>query len=428
MVPEGFDEGGVPGGGVPVEGGGAAAGGAAGPGVSGVVERSREWTGVGAVPSEWTAPASWAEQVRARRREKAVADTHAARVGTRVAPPMRGDGWRLTDADEAVLRALARYGVLSWRQVRDRFYGGHDRVTTRRLGYLVEAGWVSKSRDDGWAGVVLWPTRAGVSVISDRLPVPVSAPRSHPGERLLHALCVADVGLRFESRGVQVLTEREVRFLEGKPGENASLFASVGVPDAGEVDGAGLPRRLAVPVGAKGRVHYPDLVTVTAGGMVAVEVEVTPKTPQRLNEVVRAFMRSRQYGQVVYFGTDQVASQLTGGVNRVTGEWVDGALAAVQAVPSGPWTDDPAGRFRVRPLNPADEGVAYRLDMRQARDGMWVPKPAWRRLRGLWAADGDMGKPMGVPFLRWWHDVYRPVEEAAQRDVARVVRAQRMEA
>lgn len=382
------------------------------------VERSREWTGVGAVPSEWTEPVSWASKVREQRRERALADTHTVRVGGRVTPPRRGDGWQVTAADEALLRALARYGTLTFRQARDTFYEGVQRTALRRLERLRDAGWVRSSRDDGWAGVVLWPTAAGVSVISDSLRVPISAPRSHPGERLLHALCIADVGLRFEQRGVEVFTEREVRFLEGKPEANASLFASLGIPDIGEVDGAGNPRRLVVPVGAQGRVHYPDLVTRTTGGLVAIEVETTPKSPQRLNEVLRAFAASRLYQQVVYFATDQVQSQLVGTVSTTTGEWVDGAFQNLRMAPEGPWSDDPHGRYRVRALTPTDEGAAYRLDMRQAGDGMWVPKRAWRRLREQWRTDREMGKPVGVPFLRWWFDVALPAQQARERAAA----------
>lgn len=325
-----------------------------------------------------------------------------------------------------MLRALTRYGALTFRQVRDTFYEGVQRTALRRLERLRDAGWVRTSRDDGWAGVVLWPTAAGVSVISGSLRVPLSAPRSHPGERLLHSLCVADVGLRFEQRGVEVFTEREVRFLEGKPETNASLFASLGIPDSGEVDGNGNPRRLIVPVGSQGRVHYPDLVTRTPGGLVAIEVEVTPKSPQRLNEVLRAFAASRIYSQVVYFATDQVQSQLVGTVSTSTGEWVPGAFQTLRMAPDGPWEDKTSDRYRVRALTPTDEGAAYRLDMRQAGDGMWVPKRKWRQLREQWQTDQEMGKPLGVPFLRWWFDVAIPAQQSRERAAAHARQARVM--
>lgn len=322
--------------------------------------------------------------------------------------------------------ALARYGVLTFRQMRDRFYGGQQRTALRRLERLRDVGWVRSSRDDGWAGVVVWLTPAGVSVVSDQLRIPVSAPRSHPGERLLHALCIADVGLRFESRGVEVFTEREVRSLEAKPDGNESLFASLGIPDVGETDGDGRTRRLVVPVGSSGRVHYPDLVTRTPSGLTAVEVEVTPKSPHRLNEVLRAFSASRVFTQVLYFATDQVQSQLVGTVSTITGEWLDGALQTLQMAPPGEWADNPESRYRVTRLNPSDEGASYRLDMRQAGDGMWVPKREWRVLRDQWRNDQDVGKPAGVPFLKWWHDVAVPAQQDRERKAAHARRARIM--
>ncbi|MEU7206121.1 hypothetical protein [Streptomyces sp. NPDC045470] len=47
--------------------------------------------------------------------------------------------------------------------------------------------------------------------------VGLAAPRP-PGERLLHRLALADVGLSLEADGHTVLTEREVRTAEAAPG------------------------------------------------------------------------------------------------------------------------------------------------------------------------------------------------------------------
>ena len=263
-------------------------------------------------------------------------------------------------------------------------------------------------------------------MVRDGLRVPLSAPRSHPGERLLHALCIADVGLRYEARGVEVFTEREVRFLEGAPVENQSLFASLGIPDPVDVDGAGIHRRMVVPIGSKGRVHYPDLVMRTKGGLVAVEVEVTVKTPYRMRELLRGMAASRVFAQYVYVGTDQVISQLVGTVSSTTGEWVDGLFQDVRLGPPGEWDNAPNSRYRVQRLTVSDTGAAYRLDMRQVGDGMWVPKREWTRLREHWAADGDMGRPAKVPFLRWWHDVYVPLTQERNREAAHAAHARLM--
>lgn len=319
--------------------------------------------------------------------------------------PKRGDGWRLTPADQRVLTTLTRYSVASWRQLSSAWYGGADRTTNRRLGYLRESGCVKVSRNDEWAGRVYMPTAAGVRLIRKALPVSMSAPQQHPGERLLHRLAVVDAGLRWETGGRRVLTEREIRTAEASRVDAEELALGLQVPGLRPVrDGLGNPRWFAVPVGSQGKVHYPDLVLVTAEGLTAVEVELAPKERPRMREILRGYRDSRLYRQVVYLTTPQVQTLLWG-YRGAHGDWVDGVLQELKVAPAGPPREQAAtvnDPVRVSLFEARDPGVTYRLDMRQMPQAWWVSKSAWEQLRDRWEADSDRGRAIGVPFLRWW--------------------------
>jgi hypothetical protein len=78
------------------------------------------------------------------------------------------------------------------------------------------------------------------------------------------------------------ITEREVRFAEllaGKP-----LYSAV----VGRT-GAETPA-----------LHRPDLVIVAGEGPIAVEVELTPKAPRRLERIIRGWRRSQLTEKTVY--------------------------------------------------------------------------------------------------------------------------------
>ncbi|MEJ8652605.1 hypothetical protein WKI65_32160 [Streptomyces sp. MS1.AVA.3] len=115
----------------------------------------------------------------------------------------------------------------------------------------------------------------------------LSAP-NWPGERLLHHLAVAVVGLDLEAAGHTVLSGREIRTAEAVDGRVVELLADLGVP--------GVPIRarrgetLAVPAGARA-LHWPDLVPVLpVGRLAAVEVELTPKPAAALRRILRAYL------------------------------------------------------------------------------------------------------------------------------------------
>lgn len=379
---------------------------------------SERWTGPNAaIPDALGGEPT--EHADARRRR----EDHRARVRAGAAPrrPKRGDGWTVKATDEALLRALTRYGVMTHRQASTAFYNGVEKTSLRRIGYLREAGLLHQSRDDEWAGRVLVGNSPGHTLVAGDLSVPLSPVRRHPGERLLHALATTDLGLRFEARGDHVLTEREIRTLEATPTLAAQHAASLGVPVRSAQDARGIDRWFCAPVGSgfnsDARVHYPDLVVVTNEGLIAVEVEVTVKPVARLREIVRGYRDSQIFKQVIYFTTGQVGALLHG-YREPDGErcWIDGVLQQVSVLPKGlPPTYGPDTLVHVQQVAPRDPGVGYRIDMRQVPESWKIDRSEWRELRSAWEADTKVGKAAKVPFLRWWLDVEVPRRKAALR-------------
>lgn len=377
--------------------------------------RSEAWTGLNAGISDAKAMPPTRE---AEAREQRLDSAQRVRAGGSVRRPDRGDGWRITAADERLLTSATRFGVMTWRQAAHAFYGGVERTATRRLGYLREAGLLRQSRDDEWAGRVLLPSASGTTIVRDELQIPVGAPQQHPGERLLHRLAVTDVGLRFESRGDRVLTEREIRTLEATRDTAAGFAARLsgdtqfdeGVRLRSARDGRDIDRWFCAPVAAGGAVHYPDLVLVTPAGLVAVEVEVTTKPVDRLRQILRGYRDSGIFSQVIYFATGPVGALLHGW-KEPAGEWTPGVLQRLSLLPEGPPQYHSGSPVRVQQFVPHDPGVSYRLDMRQMPETWRIDKSEWRRLRTRWEEDEATGRAAKVPFLRWWRDIEGPRQQ-----------------
>jgi hypothetical protein len=79
--------------------------------------------------------------------------------------------------------------------------------------------------------------------------------------------------------------------------------------------------KLATSPGVQGRLHRPDLVLCPchpAGGLpLAVEVELTIKSPERLVEICRAWARCRTIAGVIYFAPEDVQRALRRAVAKV---------------------------------------------------------------------------------------------------------------
>ena len=273
----------------------------------------------------------------------------------------RGDGWQRTEADEQLLRLATRYSTLTLHQAAAACWGGRIEAARLRVRLMTEAGLLHRSAEVRWAGTVVWTTERGAQIAGTGLSAP-----NRPGERLLHRLALADVGIGLEMAGRTVLTEREVRTAEAVNGRAAELLAELGVPNVPM--GARRGSLLAVQVGARA-VHWPDLVLVLPGeGFGAVEVELTPKPTAALRTILRAY---RQAGRrVLYLGTEPVVRQLQG---RTGPEgWIDGVGQEAGLLPSGGAAPVPGGLLQVRTLRCSDPAVAAqiaRYASRQRRPG-----------------------------------------------------------
>lgn len=373
--------------------------------------RAERWTGPNAgLPDALAGPVT-EHYIAKRKRQK-----HAMRMrsGKGPAAPQQGDGWRLTPADRRLLMALARHGAMTWQQASTHFYGGVQRTAIRRIGYLREAGLIGQWRADEGTGNILYGKPAGHNEVRDDLWIRIEKPSARPRERLLHRLAMTDAALNFEARGHQVLTEREILIAEHQPGLAERVVASLGVPARSAPDGNGIYRWFAVPIGADAKLHYPDLVLVTPDGLVAIEVEITPKSASRTRQILRGYKAAGMFKQVVYLATAEIGAMLHGWRNP-DGGWSPGLLHEVGLLPDGPPQYDDQSRVRVLPCTPSDPGVAYRLDLKQVDDQWFIPRTEWSELRAKWEADTEVGKTAGTQFVKWWIDIEVPRRRAARR-------------
>ncbi|MFI1225944.1 MULTISPECIES: hypothetical protein [unclassified Streptomyces] len=283
---------------------------------------------------------------------------------------------------------------MTLRQAARRYWHGVEETARQRVRWLREAGYLRMSSDIRWAGACVWTTARGARASSTEL-----RPPEWPGERLLHRLAMTDAAFTFELGGARVLSEREVRRAEATTSGRAEQVAAALTRQPGSTfDGRGRERFLCAPVGAGGRVHYPDLVVAAPLGLVAVEVEITAKSPAEIRQVLRSYRDSRAvFPQVVYFATEPVMALLHGHAHPRTGAWSDGVAQQVGLLPPGPPQYRPDSPFLVRHFQPKDPGVAYQLDLRQVPDTWRVDFSRWKQLRERWAMEAA-----GVGFLTWW--------------------------
>jgi DNA-binding Lrp family transcriptional regulator len=172
------------------------------------------------------------------------------------------------DRDEELVRLIGRHGLMTIEQAQ-RAMGTGRSVTYRRVRHLADAGLVERVTVPG-AGSLLHATRQGLRWSGLALAVAtVSAAEVEHGLR-----CVTTAIRAGEHYGHEnVLTERELIGIEALGEQH---FASVSL---------GLSR-------GQRRWHRPDLVVLQEEGPIAIEVELTPKAPARLERIMRAWRRA----------------------------------------------------------------------------------------------------------------------------------------
>lgn len=170
--------------------------------------------------------------------------------------------------DREAVRYVARHGVVEIGHVMAATGVGRA-AAYRRVARLQEAGLIERVCVVGAQGL-LRATREGLRYAGLGLPVASISPGG-----VEHYLRCASVAQRLADRfGAEaVLSEREIAFAETLE-ERPVASAEVG-------QGGGRPR-----------YHRADLAVLAEAGTIAVEVELTPKAPRRLEEIIRAWRRA----------------------------------------------------------------------------------------------------------------------------------------
>lgn len=182
--------------------------------------------------------------------------------------------------DRRLLRFVARHGVVCVDQVR-RELGVGRTAAYRRVAACIEAGLLERIDLLREEPSLLRATRQGLKYVGlGGLCVAEISPGAVP--HWLQCTTVAQIG--GEQFGHDLIrTERELVFAEQLAGR----------PLASAVVGR-LRNR-------KPRLHRPDLVLLTEKGPIAIEVELTPKSPGRLEAILSAWRRADWIWRVDYY-------------------------------------------------------------------------------------------------------------------------------
>jgi hypothetical protein len=182
------------------------------------------------------------------------------------------------DRDRELVRLVGRHGALTVEQAM-RATGTGRTATYRRIAALIEAGLLERLDLLRSQPSLLHATREGLRYAALAMPVAKVSPGAV--DHWLRCTTVAlDLGERYGQ--ARVLTEREIvakELFEGRAVAKAKLG------DAGDGYGAQ-------------RFHRADLAVLAEEGVIAIEVELTPKAPRRLEALIRAWRRALMTGDV----------------------------------------------------------------------------------------------------------------------------------
>jgi hypothetical protein len=178
--------------------------------------------------------------------------------------------------DRELVALVSRHGLMRVEQVQEAMGCGRT-ATYRRLARCQERGWIERRAIAGLPFTVLLATRSGLGYAGIGLPVASVSPAL-----VTHMLRCTSVGVGLERKhgsDRRVLTEREIILEETISGEPVA----------------------SVPVGSfRGRpkMHRADLAVEHGNGLLAVEVELTPKSPARLRRIVKAWAGAVRAGHL----------------------------------------------------------------------------------------------------------------------------------
>src|SRR5215207_7268649 len=173
--------------------------------------------------------------------------------------------------ERQIVAWIGRIGAVSVEHVARRWEVGRS-VSYALVARLADAGLIERVPTLQGDPTLLRATRYGLRYAR----LGLSVAKINPGQ-VDHWLACADVALWAEDRwGAEALmSERELRFAE------LDCRRPIGSGVVGEH-----------PCGRE-LLHRPDLLVTDNGSSVAIEVELTPKAPRRLEHLVRSWRRSR---------------------------------------------------------------------------------------------------------------------------------------
>jgi hypothetical protein len=181
--------------------------------------------------------------------------------------------------DRELVRFVGAHGAVAMEHAMAALGVGRT-AAYRRVSACIEAGLLERLCLLRGEPSLLRATRAGLRYAGLGLGVAVVSPGS-----VDHWLRCASMALLLseEFGAERILSERELRLIE-RIEERPIFSARVG----------------ELPSGAP-RLHRPDLAILGGEGPVAVEVELTPKAPRRLDGLIRAWRRASWVSEVCYY-------------------------------------------------------------------------------------------------------------------------------
>jgi hypothetical protein len=191
---------------------------------------------------------------------------------------LRLSGVRGRFSDRELVRFIGLHGAVSVGQVMSAFGVGRT-AAYRRIAACIAAGLLERLALLREEPSVLRATRPGLRFAGLDLGLCVVSPGS-VSHWLRCTTAALELGERYGSD--HVIAERELRWIEQAEGR-AIYSAKLGQrPDGSD------------------QLHRPDLALAIGERSVAVEVELTPKAPRRLEAIIRAWRRASWIGGVLY--------------------------------------------------------------------------------------------------------------------------------
>ena len=190
--------------------------------------------------------------------------------------------YRLTARDVAMLRWVGRQRMASRAQVA-KAHGMSTETARRRVAALLSHGLLVEIRKFVDEPAMLLATRDGLAHAGVDLPAAKLDIRTYA-----HDVGLAELAIELAKGGARVWTERELRHAHMTVEHDEVPVRAVEL-----ARGAGLPA---------GQHHYPDLVVQEPDGAVrAIELELTPKRPKRLERILRGYRAARAVATVDYY-------------------------------------------------------------------------------------------------------------------------------